>query len=211
MHFDVADLCIQFFCLIFSLSVHEAAHAVMANRCGDPTARLLGRASLNPMAHIDPIGLAAVFLIGFGWGKPVQYNPYNLKWPKWGPVAVAVAGPMSNVLLGILSIVLIKVFGQLLGVNNLLTIFLFLSAQLNLLLLVFNLIPLPPLDGSKVLLAILAHPQYDKVRIFIEMRGPFILLCVILFDTFLNLGIFSSLGALITQFVIQSSGLSAFL
>ena len=196
---------------LLALSVHEFSHALVGFWLGDETAKRLGRLTLNPMAHIDPIGLAAVLLIGFGWGKPVPYNPYSLKWPKWGPVAVAVAGPMSNLIMGTVATALLAAFGSALGANNLLTIFLFISAQLNIALLAFNLIPLPPLDGSKVLLALLSHPKYAAARAFIESRGPSILFCIILLDSFLGLGLFNALFHFVIGIVTGIVGLPAFL
>lgn len=178
---------------LIALSVHEFSHAWSATLQGDGTARRLGRLTLNPVAHIDIIGLMAVLFIGFGWGKPVPFNPYNLKWPKWGPVLVAIAGPVSNLVFATVALVLLYLFGPSLGVDNLLTIFLFITAQLNVMLLAFNLIPLPPLDGSKVVLALLDHPKYLAVREFIESRGPAILLLLIIADSFMRLGLFAGL------------------
>lgn len=178
---------------LLALSVHEFAHALVGSLLGDQTAKRLGRLTLNPVAHIDPLGLFAVLMIGFGWGKPVPFNPYNLKWPKWGPVAIAFAGPLSNLLLAIIAIVFMSMIGPDLGRGNLLVIFLGVFAQLNVMLMAFNLIPLPPLDGSKALLAVLAHPKYAEARNFIEMRGPQLLLLLVLADALTNAGIFSRL------------------
>lgn len=178
---------------LIALSVHEFSHAWSATLQGDGTARRLGRLTLNPVAHIDLIGLLAVLFIGFGWGKPVPFNPYNLKYPKWGPVLVAVAGPVSNLLFAAASLILLEAFGPRLGTSNLLTIFLLVSAQLNIALLAFNLLPLPPLDGSKVLLAALEHPKHAATREFIETRGPMLLLLLVMADSFLRLGLFSGL------------------
>ena len=181
------------FAFLIALSVHEFCHALVATRLGDLTAERMGRLTLNPAAHIDPLGLLALIAIGFGWGKPVPFNPYNLKWPKWGPVLVAFAGPASNFLMALLSGLLIVQLVPRLGSDNLLSIFLVIFAQLNVVLMVFNLIPLPPLDGSKALLALLSHPKYLAARQFVEQRGPYLLLLLILADSFLNLGIFTTL------------------
>jgi len=178
---------------LVALSFHEFSHAFVAYLLGDETAKRMGRMTLNPAAHVDPLGLLAVLMIGFGWGKPVPYNPYNLKWQKWGAVAIAFAGPVSNLLLAIVSIVLWNAAGPALGPDNLLVIFLEVCAELNVALMVFNLIPLPPLDGSKALLTLLAHPKYLAARTFIETRGPIILIAFLLLDSFLGLGIFSGL------------------
>lgn len=175
---------------LVALSFHEFCHALAATLLGDSTPGRMGRLTLNPVAHIDMIGLLAVLFIGFGWGKPVQFNPYNLKWKKWGPTAVAFAGPLSNLFLGTLSAIGLMIAGPRLGCSNLLTGFLFLSLNINIALMVFNLFPLPPLDGSKALLASLSHPKYQSFRTFIEQKGQLILLGVILVDALFGLGIF---------------------
>jgi Zn-dependent protease len=180
---------------LIALSVHEFSHAAMGTWLGDQTARRLGRLTLNPAAHVDLIGLFAVIFIGFGWGKPVPFNPYNLRWPKWGSTAVAAAGPLSNLVLAIVSVLLFVNLEPHLGQNNLLLLFLYLSSRLNIALMVFNLIPLPPLDGSKALLAVLSHPKYAAMRQFIEMQGPSVLLMLILLDSIGGIGIFSGLFA----------------
>ena len=178
---------------LVALSVHEFCHALVATRLGDPTAERMGRLTLNPAAHIDPLGLFAVIFIGFGWGKPVPFNPYNLKWPKWGPVLIAAAGPGSNFVMAIISALLLVHLAPILSPDNLLLQFLVICVQLNIALMIFNLIPLPPLDGSKALLALLSHPKYLAARQFIEERGPYLLLIIIVADAVLNLGIFSTL------------------
>ena len=178
---------------LIALSIHEFSHAAVANWLGDQTAKRMGRLTLNPASHVDIVGLLAVIFIGFGWGKPVPFNPYNLKWPKWGPVAVAAAGPFSNLILAALAVILSVNLQPFLGENNLLLLFLVISAQLNVALLVFNLIPLPPLDGSKALLAFLSNPKYASARAFVETQGPMLLLLLIVLDSFGNLGIFSAL------------------
>lgn len=178
---------------LIALSVHEFSHALVGTWLGDSTAKRMGRLTLNPAAHIDPLGLFAVLMIGFGWGKPVPYNPYNLRWPKWGPVAIAFAGPISNLLMAIIAVFLLANLGPSLGPQNLLFLFLVIVAQLSIMLAVFNLIPLPPLDGSKALLALLSHPKYAAARAFIETRGPMILLLLIVMDAFGGLGLLSGL------------------
>ncbi len=196
---------------LIALSVHEFSHAWSATLQGDATARRLGRLTLNPVAHIDLIGLLAVFFIGFGWGKPVPFNPYNLKWPKWGPVLVAFAGPLSNLVFASVSLLLLEVVGPRLGLDNLLTIFLLVSAQLNVALLAFNLIPLPPLDGSKALLALLEHPKYAVTREFIETRGPALLLLLVVADSFMRLGLFSGLIRFVWDLIARILPVPSFL
>lgn len=181
---------------LLALSIHEFSHALVSTYLGDETAKKMGRLSLNPAAHIDIFGFLAVLLIGFGWGKPVPYNPYNLRWKKWGSTAVAAAGPVSNLLLAIVSIFFLVILEPIFGQNNLLIIFLQIMSQLNIALMVFNLIPLPPLDGSKPLLSFLNQPKYLKAKYFLEERGPFILLILILMDSIGGLGLFSGLFGL---------------
>jgi Zn-dependent protease len=191
---------------LVALSFHEFSHALVGTWLGDTTAKRMGRLTLNPAAHVDVLGLLAVVFIGFGWGKPVPFNPYNLKWPKWGPVAVAAAGPISNLLLAVISALLLVNLGPHLGENNLLFIFLAISAELNVALMVFNLVPLPPLDGSKALLAVLSHPKYVAARDFIEHRGPMVLLMIILLDSMGHLGIFSTLFGLGARLITLITG-----
>lgn len=196
---------------LIALSVHEFCHALVATQLGDTTAERMGRLTLNPAAHVDPMGFLTMILIGFGWGKPVPYNPYNLRWPKWGPVAIAVAGPGSNFALSVISILLLSFLGPMFGPDNLLTIFLEISAQLNIALLAFNLIPLPPLDGSKVLLTLLSHPKYAAARAFIETRGPMILLLLVIADSIGGLGLFAALFHAVQGIVFRFVPVPSFL
>jgi Zn-dependent protease len=178
---------------LVALSVHEFSHALAGTLLGDATAKRLGRLTLNPAAHVDMFGLLAVLFIGFGWGKPVPYNPYNLKNQRWGPVLIALAGPVSNFIFGAICLFLLSTLGVRLGASNLFTLFLFIAAQLNVALMAFNLIPLPPLDGSKVLLALLDKPQHAAFRNFILQQGPYLLLMFVILDSVMGLGLFSGL------------------
>lgn len=170
--------------IIISAIMHEYAHGWMADRLGDPTARLAGRLTLNPIAHIDPMGtilmpLLLLLVSGgsfmFAFAKPVPFNPYNLRNGKWGPAYVALAGPLSNLLLA-------AVFGALVRFlpSSILTSFFSLIVYANVLLAMFNLVPIPPLDGSKVLLAAIP-PAYNNVAIFLERYGFVILLAFLFF------------------------------
>lgn len=144
--------------LIISIILHEMAHGYMADWLGDPTARLQGRLSLNPLVHIDPLGSvvipALLFLsnagILFGWAKPVPYNPYNLRNQKWGEALVALAGPAVNILLALIFGALIR-FGGAIGLDPAFTDLASYIVYINILLAFFNLIPIPPLDGSKII------------------------------------------------------------
>ncbi len=173
---------------VLSLSVHEAAHALMGFWLGDQTAKREGRLTLNPASHIDPLGFISLLLLGFGWGKPVPFNPYQLKYGKLGPVLVAAAGPISNTLLALLFVLVLRVGGSHLGPTNLLTIFAVAGVVLNFSLALFNLIPVPPLDGSKALLAILDEYHFPAAHRWIMVQGPNLLLVVVLLDMFLPTG-----------------------
>jgi Zn-dependent protease len=168
--------------LLISLTVHEFSHALVAKWRGDRTGEREGRLTLNPLAHLDPLGLIPLVLFGFGWAKPVPFNPYNLKNPKWDSVAVALAGPASNfVLAAIAALVLHALIGsQIITSVNLLTVFLFLAILINLFLLFFNVVPIHPLDGSKLFFALFDHPRYQRLREFVAFRGPQILITLVL-------------------------------
>jgi len=196
--------------IIFVLTIHEFCHALSATALGDNTAKSQGRLTLNPLSHISWLGFAMLLLIGFGWGKPVPFNPYNLKWSRFGPAVVAAAGPLSNLVSAIIFIIAFKLIfpalhplfliyeGFVSGETNLLAIFLSLSIFLNIILMLFNLIPLPPLDGSKILFAFLNDVKYGKFRETLEHQGPFILLMIIMLDNFMRTNI---LGTLIYGFL----------
>jgi Zn-dependent protease len=179
--------------IVFALTVHEFSHALVAHTLGDPTADRAGRLSLNPLKHLDPTGFILLLLAGFGYAKPVPYNPAYLKDRRTGPVLIGLAGPLSNVVFATVSALLLKFFLPTLGASNLLIQFLFLLALININLAVFNLIPVPPLDGSKLLHALLSGPQWDRLRYTLETQGPFILLALILLDQFSGFGFFSHL------------------
>lgn len=139
--------------LLIALTFHEFAHAWVSRKLGDPTPELLGRVTLNPLAHLDLIGTIFLLLVGFGWGKPVPFNPRNFKNPRRDTVLTAISGPVMNLILAIVFSIPFRI-GALVGVDFLATTFgqLFaLIIQLNIILGIFNLIPIPPLDGSKIL------------------------------------------------------------
>lgn len=194
---------------LVTLAVHEASHALASYVLGDQTAKREGRLTLNPFVHVDIMGFVALVLVGFGWGKPVPFNPYNLKYQKWGPTLVAVAGPVSNFLFGTICTILAAIFQYKLGWSdqNLLVIALAFIGYLNYLLMIFNLIPLPPLDGSKVLLSALSAPAHARTRQVLERQGPMLLLILIVLDSFANLGIFAWIGSAAQSLVQLFSGL----
>jgi Zn-dependent protease len=204
-HVNVVEKLFQYIAFLFALSVHESAHAWMANRCGDPTARLLGRITLNPLAHIDPIGTVVMPLIGMfsgfpviGWAKPTPVDPKNLKNPVRDDILTAVVGPISNFFLAVCTVVvmffiakssasgnfLVKNiasygpgFANLAGSSFLVpvTLFFYEAMLINVVLGVFNLIPVSPLDGSHVL----RHFLPDPVRRIYDAAGIFGLLALV--------------------------------
>lgn len=187
--------------IIIAISIHEFSHALAAYLLGDNTAKQSGRLSLNPVSHIDLWGtviIPIVLLISsggafvFGWAKPVPYNPYNLKYQRFGPAIVGFAGPLANIILGVICLIAVKLLMPILDVNsNLLMIFLFRLAAINIILMLFNLIPIPPLDGSKILFALLHNQRFAKIRLILEQHGIQILFIILIGDWILNLNLLS--------------------
>lgn len=175
--------------LVYALTIHEFAHAWAATLLGDQTANFSGRLTLNPLAHLDLFGSLMLLLAGFGWGRPVPVNPYNLKYKKWGEAFVALAGPIFNFISVIIFIVIFRLVAPNLAPDNMLVIFLSTLIVVNLTLGVFNLIPIPPLDGSKVLFAALPH-SFDEFKQKLAINGPWVLLILIIADNFLGFNIF---------------------
>ncbi|MEK7074570.1 MAG: site-2 protease family protein [Patescibacteria group bacterium] len=183
---------IKIIILIFSVVIHEVSHGYAALALGDRTAQYSGRLTLNPLRHIDPFGSlllpALTSMLGgpvFGWAKPVPYNPYNLRNQKWGPAIVGAAGPAANILLAVAFGLVIR-FSPFFAsgisdefMNNFLGIVAAISL-LNLVLAVFNLVPIPPLDGSKVLFALLPY-RWRSLQVMLEQYGFMILLMFIFF------------------------------
>ncbi|PIR44089.1 site-2 protease family protein [Candidatus Wolfebacteria bacterium CG10_big_fil_rev_8_21_14_0_10_31_9] len=179
----------QLIVLIFSVIIHEVSHGFVANRLGDPTAKDAGRLTLNPIKHIDPIGSILLPLvlyifnspILFGWAKPVPFNPYNLKNPKRDSGLIGMSGPASNFLVVIIFSIILKLVGFISApFVPALIIFLNIIILVNLVLGIFNLVPIPPLDGSKVLFSFLPAGAV-KIERFLEQYGMFILLFFIFF------------------------------
>lgn len=161
--------------LLLALPVHEFAHAFTAVHLGDPTPRYQGRYTLNPLRHLDPIGALLIVLVGFGWAKPVQWNPRNINIDRrLGAILVAATGPLSNLLLALISLVVWRFIGEV----GFLDAFLYLFAEINVALFVFNLIPIPPLDGSHILFALLPN-NFRQVQFFLMQYGIFLMLIVV--------------------------------
>jgi len=186
------DLIITIFSLIvllFSVVIHELAHGSVAYSLGDPTAKYAGRLTLNPIKHLDLFGSIILPLILFllpggiifGWAKPVPINPYNLRDQKWGSLKVAIAGPISNFALALFFGLIIRLVPYSIFTANpgLLLVFTFI-VQINIILAIFNLIPIPPLDGHWILFSLIGD-RFVQLKVFLQQYGFFILIILIFF------------------------------
>jgi Zn-dependent protease len=177
---------------VISLTLHEFCHGLVAKLEGDSTAEMLGRLTLNPLAHLDWLGAIMFLLVGFGWAKPVPIDYRHLRHGRWGVLLVSLAGPFAN-LLGAIFFGLVLVFlGPSLSATNLLTQFLISLVQVNLILMLFNLLPLPPLDGGEALIALLPN-RWLAVKVWLAKNGPWVLLALVVADSVFQVGIFSRL------------------
>lgn len=193
--------------IILSVVVHEVAHGYAALWLGDTTAHYAGRLTLNPVKHLDLFGSIIVPLILsfsgviFGWAKPVPYNPYNLRNRRWGELMVAIAGPISNILLAVIFGMFIRLTaGDGVGMTTVVYTA-SLIVHVNIVLAIFNMIPVPPLDGSKILFALLPN-QYDKYKIVLERFGFLLILFFVFFLWQLFTPIIGFFFSLITGFSI---------
>ena len=189
--------------ILLALTFHEYAHAYVAHRFGDDTAKLSGRLSLNPLRHLDPLGTIMIFLVHFGWAKPVPVNPYRLKNPKKDMLWISAAGPLSNMVLALASGILLRILIATVETPDqtsfmgLLIYVVFMSLQINLALAIFNILPIAPLDGSKILAGLLPD-RFGKMFYFMDRYGPFILLGLIIFGSATGVSV---LGGIIWPFV----------
>ncbi len=165
--------------LLIAITVHEYAHGRMALYFGDDTAMRHGRLNLNPIHHLDPIGTLMILLVGFGWAKPVPINPNNFNSYRLGMRWVSFAGPMVNFIMGFISLLLLTLLFNAGLTGGLFLQFMLVLMQLNILLAIFNLIPIPPLDGSKILMSFLSAKYLGYYRT-IEQYAPIILIALIL-------------------------------
>lgn len=175
------------FVVFCCLPLHELAHGLMADKLGDHTAKLQGRLTLNPLAHLNPIGTIMIFLFGIGYAKPVSINANNFKNPKRDMALTALAGPLANVLLAFVFNFIAYLAQSVMSMGNLKSAvvwFFYFAAEINAVLAVFNLLPIPPLDGSKVLAAVLPYKQYVKYMQY--ERYIMIGLMILLFTGVLN-------------------------
>lgn len=179
------------FAIVITLTIHEFAHGWVAYLFGDNTAKGAGRLTLNPLVHLDLVGFLLLLVAGFGWAKPVPVNPYNFRHRRLGEGLVALAGPVANLVGLIVAFIIYKLVSPLLGPANLLTNFLFMLILINFVLMLFNLLPIPPLDGSHILFSVLPN-KFANFKEKLERNGPWILIIVIIMDSVLNLGIFST-------------------
>jgi Zn-dependent protease len=187
--------------VIVAITVHEFSHAAVATVQGDRTPRLQGRLTLNPMAHLDPLGSIALILAGFGWGKPVQFSPFQLRSRRAGAALVGLAGPASNFVLALLSALALR-FALEGNPGDFALALLERLVTLNVVLGVFNLLPIPPLDGSRLLSIVLPH-RHQGIVYFLDRYGIFLLLALLLFAP----GLLTPLFSVIIDFIVGLVGL----
>ena len=159
--------------LLYSIIIHELAHGWVAHKMGDSTAKWLGRLSLNPAKHLDPIGTLMLFIFGFGWAKPVPVNFNNLNDPRKGLILVSAAGIVANTLLAFFALLFLRLFNP--APFGAISTFLIYLAQINIMLAAFNLIPIPPLDGSKILMGF-SSSKFQYTLMQLEPYGFFIII-----------------------------------
>ena len=189
--------------LLFALVFHEFSHGWVANKLGDPTAKHQGRLTLNPLAHLDPFGSMMILFVGFGWAKPVPVDSRYLANPRKDMMKIAFAGPASNLLLAFIGGMLIRVTGYMGPLTSMLIIF----TQINISLAVFNMIPIPPLDGSQIFSGIMLQ-RNPQLVMKLQMYGPQILLGLILFGMLTGVSlIWTVMSPFVNFFMFLFSGM----
>jgi len=167
--------------LLIAISIHEASHAWTANHLGDPTARFAGRITLNPLAHLDPIGTLMLLFTGYGWGKPVPFDPYNLRDPRRDSALISLSGPASNLILAIIFSLLWRLISHFFPLSYTISALIFFPfIQLNVALGIFNLIPLHPLDGGKILIGLLPQEKAYNTEEFLNRYSLIIFILLLL-------------------------------
>lgn len=214
----ISKLSIMLVPALLAITMHEVAHGYVAERFGDPTARLLGRLNFNPLRHLDPIGTVAIFVFGFGWARPVPVNAGNLRHPKRDMIWVSLAGPLTNLLLAVLSAFLLRgmgwleasslvensgQFAQILKPLRMMAGF---SLYINVLLGIFNLLPVPPLDGGKILTGILPERQALLIN-RLEPFGFMLILFLVFFTDLWSLGLAPIINSLVAFLAGNEIGL----
>lgn len=214
MNIDFLNIAAMVLPILFSLTVHEYSHGYIAWRFGDNTAKDMGRLTLNPISHIDPIGMLMLFVVGMGWAKPVPINPHAFRHPKRDLAFSAAAGPASNFLMAALTGLLFRLFPGLVPLNIDTGILLFLKLNLFYFLLInvglgiFNLIPIPPLDGSKILRGFLPDSKTYIID-YLERYGGILLFAIVILGRVIGFPILSRLiGPLIYGLVHFFSGIT---
>lgn len=187
--------------ILIAITIHEYAHALTAFKLGDPTAKFAGRLSLNPLKHIDLLGFIMLLVARFGWAKPVPINPFHFRNPRRDEALVSLAGPLSNLLLAILFGLSIRLLLQLSASTATIPfLLLYLCFLYNVVLSVFNLIPVPPLDGSKILFSLLPR-RYRFYQLQLESYGPYILFGIIFMDRITRANVFWGLIQYVLSFL----------
>lgn len=202
------EILILIIAFALTITIHEMSHAWMADRLGDPTARLAGRLSINPLVHYDPIGSTLLIVtvimtylgalpFPFGWAKPVPIDPYNLKNPKNDSALISLAGPLSNIIFAVTLSIIARVFPGGLAFNLLYPVVL-----LNIALAVFNLVPVHPLDGGKIIVGLLSNEDARKLDFFLERYGT-LLLFMLIFPIFGGASLLSVVIDPVINFIIH--------
>ena len=189
--------------LVFALVFHEFSHAWVANQLGDPTAKYAGRLTLNPLAHLDIFGSLMILFVGFGWAKPVPVDSRYLGNPRIDMMKIAFAGPASNLLLALISVTIIRTTGYMGSLTTMLVMF----TQINIMLAVFNMIPISPLDGSQIFSGFMVRRNPDLVY-KLQIYGPQILMGLILFGMFTRISpIWWVMGPFVDFFMFLFAGM----